>query len=79
MDDAILSFDELKEMSGYKTAARICDWLKLNRIPFLTNGRGRPLVSRLVIRQALGETNQPTDKAPIRSINIDKLERATRR
>lgn len=79
MDDAILSFDELKDMSGYKTATRICDWLKSNRIPFLTNGRGRPLVSRLVVRQALGETNQLADKAPLRSINIDKLESATRR
>ncbi|MCW3478778.1 DUF4224 domain-containing protein [Neisseriaceae bacterium JH1-16] len=79
MEDAILTQEELKSISGYKTSARIAVWLKANRIPFLTNGRGRPLVSRLVVRAALGENLVTSAPTPLRSINLDQLNKVTRR
>ncbi|MFB9170302.1 DUF4224 domain-containing protein [Chromobacterium piscinae] len=79
MDDAILTYDELKDISGFKTASRICEWLTLNKIPHLTNGRGRPLVSRVVIRTALGESQNPQNFRAERSINRDKLNQVSRR
>lgn len=74
MNDTLLSFDELKEMTGFKTAPRICGWLDANRISYLKSGRGRPLVSRAVLRVALGE--MPVFGGILqteRSINFKKL------
>ncbi|MGC0151014.1 DUF4224 domain-containing protein [Chromobacterium vaccinii] len=76
MDDSILTYDELRDLSGYRTSPRICEWLRANKIPHLTNGRGRPLVSRLVIRTALGETQLPQAARAERSINFNKLNEA---
>ncbi|MBB5017796.1 hypothetical protein HNQ59_001066 [Chitinivorax tropicus] len=80
MSDTLLSFDELKEMTGFKTAPRICGWLDANRIAYLKSGRGRPLVSRAVLRVALGE--MPVSGSALqaeRSINFKKLADAVRR
>ncbi|SMC24278.1 protein of unknown function [Andreprevotia lacus DSM 23236] len=54
-----LSRDELLELAGVPAeqgaAARIRRWLKRNHIPYLSAVNGWPQVSRLKVRQALGE------------------------
>ncbi|TCP09422.1 uncharacterized protein DUF4224 [Crenobacter luteus] len=80
MEDAIVSFEELKRLSGYKLAKRVCEWLEANRIPHLKSASGRPIVSAAVFRQALGEPLGDAQPQPsTRSINLDALDRASTR
>ncbi|MTD33987.1 DUF4224 domain-containing protein [Paludibacterium denitrificans] len=80
MEDTIVSFDELKQLSGYKLARRVCEWLEANNIPHLKSASGRPIVSSVVFRQALGESfENPKQQLSTRSINIDALDMATTR
>lgn len=80
MKDVIVSFEELKILSGYKLAKSVCAWLETNRIPHIKNANGHPIVSTAVFRQALGESLGQGSTPPVkRSINIDAMEKATSR
>jgi len=54
MIDEILSFDDLRELSGYRSMNRICRWLDDSGIPFLRDRFGRPKVNRFALRKAMG-------------------------
>ncbi|MBA4710509.1 DUF4224 domain-containing protein [Aquitalea aquatica] len=76
MDDTVLTPAELQELSGYKKAYRIRSWLDSNCIKYICNGRGWPLVSKAVMRLALGETTMEAPPRVERSINLQNLNKA---
>lgn len=39
-----LSIPELRELTGYKTADKQCEWLKTNGVPYRLDHRSRPIV-----------------------------------
>ena len=61
--DEILPFDDLRELSGFKSLKRISQWLKEAGVPFLTDRYGRPRVNRYALRKAMGGS-LPGEDAP---------------
>ncbi|MEM9388778.1 MAG: DUF4224 domain-containing protein [Pseudomonadota bacterium] len=55
MSDGILQFERLAEIVGRKSAARVIEYLRAERIPYRLNADGKPYTSI----QALG-----LDRAP---------------
>ncbi|WP_281661745.1 DUF4224 domain-containing protein [Microvirgula aerodenitrificans] len=72
--DEIVPFDELATVSGYKRPRCIRDWLDANRIRYLQNASGRPIVARSTFMQALGVKPIPIDPTPLRGINTANLD-----
>lgn len=58
MDDA-----ELAAFTGYEKAKKQIDWLKINRIPHLIGGDGKPKVVRDTVLAILGPSKS-TPKGP---------------
>lgn len=50
-----LTADELRELTGYKTAARQIDWLRRKGITFIVNALGRPVVPKDAVYQPVRE------------------------
>ncbi len=50
----IISFDDLRELSGFRSLNRIKRWLTESGIPFLTDRYGRPRVNQYALRHAMG-------------------------
>ncbi|GAB7128064.1 hypothetical protein JCM19000A_25710 [Silvimonas sp. JCM 19000] len=71
-----LEADELRRLVGYKNKSRLCRWLDANRVPFLLNSMGFPLVSRKAIENAMCGLPLTTDehaKETPRQINVGQL------
>jgi len=60
MTNEILSFDELRALSGFKNLKRISQWLQDSGVPFLRDRFGRPKVNRYALRKAMGGGNSDT-------------------
>ena len=39
---SVVSFDALQELSGYKQASKVIEWLGNNRIRYVVGGDGKP-------------------------------------
>lgn len=50
-----LNADELRELTGYKTAARQIQWLRSHGIVFYVNALGRPVVPKDAIYRSSNE------------------------
>lgn len=63
----ILTKNELTDLTGYKSNARIAKWLKSNRVPYMLSGEGTPKVHREALAFLMGV---PIDK-PKDEIELD--------
>jgi hypothetical protein len=69
--------EELQEITGYKTKKRIKTWLDSNKITYLENAAGAPLVSRALLEcrmagvDLLLSSRQEQNQAP--GINVSAL------
>ncbi len=72
--DEIVPFDELANVSGYRRPCNIRGWLDANRIRYLQNASGRPIVARSTFMQALGVKPITIDPTPLRGINTANLD-----
>jgi hypothetical protein len=62
---SIVNFEDLQELSGYKQANKVIEWLREHRIRFIISGDGKPRTVDDFLREDLGD--QETSKAtPIR-------------
>lgn len=63
MDD-IYTQSELEQIVGVKSSKKIVNWLSANRIPYLLNGAGKPLVHRQALAYTMGAPtlHKPIDK-----------------
>jgi len=50
----ILTFDELRQISGYQSLGRIKKWLDESDIKYLLDRHKRPLVNKYTLRYAMG-------------------------
>lgn len=57
-----VSYEELREWSGYKTPSEVCAWLAKNEIPFLYGVRNRPITTAEAINKALGVLPSPANE-----------------
>jgi hypothetical protein len=51
MSAAFLSADEVRELTGYKLAAKQIEWLIRNAIPHYVNALGRPVVPKNLLAE----------------------------
>lgn len=59
-ESVFLNADELRQLTGYKYAARQVRWLIDHRIPHYVNGAGRPIVLRSFFEEGrLDRANGP--------------------
>lgn len=65
--DEILTFDDLRDLSGFRSLKRISQWLEDAGVPFLKDRYGRPRVNRYALRKAMGGDYPTTDTQAIDS------------
>lgn len=61
MDEIYTQF-ELEQIVGLKSSKKIVNWLTTNRIPYLLNAAGKPLVHRQALAFSMGA---PVENKPI--------------
>ena len=50
---AVIDFDELQLLSGYRQVGRVVDWLRENQIRFVVGGDGKPRTTHDMLEQDL--------------------------
>ncbi|MCG9083391.1 DUF4224 domain-containing protein [Laribacter hongkongensis] len=80
MSDDIVPYDDLVALCGWKNPSKVRGWLSANRISFISNASGRPIVARSVMLSALGvSSGEQKEKSSAKGINIDRLKSITTR
>jgi Domain of unknown function (DUF4224) len=59
-----LTRDELKALTGYTRAADQIKWLRNNKVAFVVNAAGIPIVSRTAIETMLGAGGSSSQAEP---------------
>lgn len=65
--DNIVTFKELQEISGYKIASKIRQWLQNNHIPFILSRNAHPLVDRNALAYKMGAPTVVTKETKIKN------------
>jgi len=63
MASEIISFDDLRELSGFRNLRCIKRWLGDQGVPYLTDRYGRPRVNRYALRRVMGGDSAGMDTA----------------
>jgi hypothetical protein len=59
---AIVDFEELQLLSGYKQASKICRFLKDNSIPFVVGSDGKPRTTTDMLNEGLRNEQSTTSE-----------------
>ena len=62
---AIIDFDDLQALSGYKQVSKVIDWLGNNGIRYVVGGDGKPRTTDDFLREALDGETGPKEAAPV--------------
>ena len=49
---AVIDFEELQILSGYKQVSKVISFLRENRIPFVIGGDGKPRTTNDLLRES---------------------------
>lgn len=55
-----VTFEDLKVLSGYKQRAKIIEWLRKNKIPFVLNNENNPVTTTDILERAIGDKSGKT-------------------
>ena len=59
---AIVDFEELQLLSGYRQASKICRFLKDNSIPFVVGSDGKPRTTTDMLNEGLRNEQSTTSE-----------------
>ena len=62
---AVIDFDDLQALSGYRQVSKVIDWLRENQIRFVTGGDGKPRTTHDMLEQDLDGQKARKKAAPI--------------
>ena len=57
---AVVDFDALQQLSGYRQVGRVVDWLREHRIRYVIGGDGKPRTTSDFLSEDLDGTKQIT-------------------
>jgi len=70
----ILSKQELAYLTSYKSNKSIIKWLNKNRVPYMLNGEGMPLVNRNALAALMGDPSVTKQIAQSKDVDFSRLE-----
>ncbi|UFS56930.1 DUF4224 domain-containing protein [Comamonadaceae bacterium M7527] len=53
-EEEFMHHEEIEQLCGFVRASKQIAWLAANGYPYVLNASGRPIVSRMFVRQRLG-------------------------
>ena len=62
---AIIGFDDLQALSGYKQVSKVIDWLREHRVKFVVGGDGKPRTTDDFLREAIDGETRPKEASPV--------------
>ena len=57
---AIIDFDQLQALSGFKQVSKVIGWLKENKISFVVGGDGKPRTTSDILQKDLSDDGHTT-------------------
>ena len=70
----ILSKQELAYLTSYKSNKSIIKWLNKNRVPYMLNGEGTPLVNRNALAALMGDPSVTKQSVQSKDVDFSRLE-----
>ena len=62
---AIIDFDDLQSLSGYKQVSKVIEWLREHRVKYVVGGDGKPRTTDDFLREAIDGETRPKEAPPI--------------
>ena len=62
---SVVHFKELQELSGYKQASKVIDWLREHKVIFVIGGDGKPRTFDDYLREAIDGEPKQKEAAPV--------------
>lgn len=57
---AVIDFEDLQLLSGFKQVSKVIGWLKENKISFVVGGDGKPRTTSDILQKDLSDDGQAT-------------------
>ena len=62
---SVVHFKDLQDLSGYKQANKVIDWLREHKVKFVIGGDGKPRTFDDYLREAIDGEPKQKEAAPV--------------